>query len=67
MCVVHPFMYTNAIIHRKRDERVDWLYGGPSHGLNREEYLLGKRIDHLTDPMLKEEEKEVDTKVFLVG
>ena len=42
---------------RARDERVDWLYRGPST-TNREEYLLGKRIDKSIDPTLIEDERE---------
>ena len=47
---------------RKRDERVEWLYSGPAGGVNREEYLLGKKIDRLVDPMLKDEEREKEVK-----
>lgn len=43
--------------YRARDERVDWLYRGPST-TNREEYLLGKRIDKSIDPTLIEDERE---------
>ncbi len=43
---------------RKRSERVDWLYSGPGSSVNREEYLLGKRIDKAVDPTLVEEERE---------
>ena len=42
---------------RAREERVDWLYRGPST-TNREEYLLGKRIDKSIDPTLIEDERE---------
>ena len=44
-------------INRGKDERVDWLYSGPGT-VNREEYLLGKKIDKLVDPTLIEEERE---------
>lgn len=44
-------------VHRAKDERVDWLYSGPGT-VNREEYLLGKRIDKLVDPTVAEEERE---------
>lgn len=43
---------------RARAERVEWLYSGPAGGVNREEYLLGKKIDRLVDPVLAEEERE---------
>lgn len=42
---------------RAKEDRVDWLYSGPGT-VNREEYLLGKRIDKLVDPTLVEEERE---------
>lgn len=47
---------------RKKETRVDWLYSGPASSVNREEYLLGKKIDRLVDPTLAEanREKEVD-------
>ena len=44
-------------VHRAKDERVDWMYSGPGM-VNREEYLLGKRIDKLVDPTLAEVERE---------
>lgn len=47
----------HSSVHRAKDERVDWLYSGPGT-VNREEYLLGKRIDKLVDPTLAEEERE---------
>ena len=37
---------------------MDWLYSGPGSHVNREEYLLGKKIDKLVDPTLAEAERE---------
>lgn len=37
---------------------MDWLYSGPAAAINREEYLLGKKIDKLVDPLLLEQEQE---------
>ena len=34
------------------------MYSGPASTVNREEYLLGKKIDKLVDPTLVEEERE---------
>ena len=60
---------TNVLhILRKKDDRVDWLYSGPAASVNREEYLLGKKIDKAIDPTLVEEEreKEVTKRITLV-
>ena len=51
-------MFLCLCVCRKRDERVEWLYSGPAGSDNREEYLLGRKIDRLVDPMLAEEERE---------
>ena len=46
-------------LYRQRDERVEWLYSGAAGAsVNREEYLLGRKIDRHVDPMLAEEERE---------
>lgn len=31
--------------YRKKDERLDWMYQGPAAMVNRDEYLLGRKID----------------------
>ncbi len=46
------------ILIRKKDSRVDWLYSGPAAAVNREEYLLGKKIDKGMDPTLQDAERE---------
>lgn len=46
----------------RSSERVDWLYRGPI-ATNREEYLLGKRIDKSVDQTLIEEEREKEVGV----
>ncbi len=43
---------------RQKDSRVEWLYSGPASTVNREEYLLGKKIDKFVDPTLTEEARE---------
>lgn len=48
-----------VFVRRQRDERVEWLYSGAAGAsVNREEYLLGRKIDRHVDPMLVEEERE---------
>ena len=38
---------------------MEWLYSGAAGAsVNREEYLLGRKIDRHVDPMLAEEERE---------
>lgn len=37
---------------------MDWLYSGPATSVNREEYLLGKKIDRQIDPTLAEDTRE---------
>ena len=49
---------------RQKDDRVDWLYSGPGSSVNREEYLLGRKIDRLVDPTLAEEEREKQVRWF---
>ena len=51
---------------RKREDRVEWLYSGPASNDNREEYLLGRKIDRLVDPMLAEEEREKEVFIYEV-
>lgn len=41
---------------------MDWLYAGPASHVDREEYLLGKRIDRQIDPLLASEEKEKEVR-----
>lgn len=50
----------------RSSERVDWLYRGPM-ATNREEYLLGKRIDKSVDQTLIEEEREKEVGVVNVN
>ncbi|KAL5481252.1 hypothetical protein EMCRGX_G021383 [Ephydatia muelleri] len=54
---MHRMAVDSGVI-KKKDERVDWLYSGPAAAINREEYLLGKKIDKLVDPVLQEQEQE---------
>ena len=55
-------MLTISQCLRKKDDRVDWLYSGPGSSVNREEYLLGKKIDRLVDPTIMEEEREKEVR-----
>lgn len=43
---------------KKRDHRVEWLYSTVGATANREEYLLGKRVDKHVDPLLQDQERE---------
>ncbi|XP_020388047.2 pre-mRNA-splicing factor CWC25 homolog isoform X1 [Rhincodon typus] len=41
---------------KKKSDRLDWMYQGPSSMVNKEEYLLGRPIDkYATDKMVDEE------------
>jgi len=55
-------MLTISQCLRKKEDRVDWLYSGPASSVNREEYLLGKKIDRLVDPTIMEEEREKEVR-----
>lgn len=36
--------------NRKKDDRLDWMYQGPSNQVSRDEYLMGRPIDkQITD------------------
>lgn len=54
---MHRMAVESGVI-KKKEERVDWLYSGPAAAVNREEYLLGKKIDKSVDPLLQEQEQE---------
>ena len=49
-------------LRRKKDDRVDWMYAGVAGHVDREEYLLGKRIDRQIDPLLASEEREKEVR-----
>lgn len=51
---------------RKKDGRVDWLYSGPASTVNREEYLLGKKIDRLVDPTLADSDREKEVNLIIL-
>lgn len=40
---------------KKKDERLDWMYQGPAAMVNREEYLLGRKIDKTFETVLQTE------------
>lgn len=46
---------------------MEWLYSGPATSVNREEYLLGKKIDKLVDPTLAEDTREKEVIDNCVG
>jgi hypothetical protein len=37
---------------------MDWLYSSPASQVDREQYLLGKKIDRQVDPLLASEDRE---------
>ncbi|XP_026887706.2 pre-mRNA-splicing factor CWC25 homolog [Electrophorus electricus] len=41
---------------KKKDERLDWMYQGPSGHISREEYLLGRPIDKQITQQYEEQE-----------
>ncbi|GFQ70253.1 pre-mRNA-splicing factor CWC25 homolog, partial [Trichonephila clavata] len=43
---------------KKKDERLDWMYQGPAAMVNREEYLLGRKIDKTFETILQTEKGE---------
>lgn len=45
---------------------MEWLYSGPASTVNREEYLLGKKIDKFVDPTLSEEAREKEVCMYSV-
>jgi len=46
---------------KKREERLDWMYQGPAAMVNREEYLLGRKIDKTLD-LLEQQESGIEPK-----
>ena len=60
----HVIVITVCVSFRQREDRVEWLYSGAAGAsVNREEYLLGKKIDRFVDPMLVEEEREKEVNI----
>ena len=37
---------------------MEWLYSNPASQIDREQYLLGKKIDRQVDPLLASEDRE---------
>lgn len=52
------FNFNVCFVARQKESRVDWMYSGPASTVDREEYLLGKKIDKYVDPTLTEEARE---------
>lgn len=42
----------------KKEAGMEWLYSSPSSLVDREQYLLGKKIDRQVDPLLASEDRE---------
>lgn len=44
------FWFYLCDVHRKRDDRLDWMYQGAAGQVSRDEYLMGRAIDkQITD------------------
>lgn len=41
---IHQFAENQGVI-KKKEEKLDWMYQGPAAMVNRDEYLLGRKID----------------------
>ncbi|GBO32345.1 Pre-mRNA-splicing factor CWC25 [Araneus ventricosus] len=41
---IQQFAEDQGVI-KKKEEKLDWMYQGPSAMVNREEYLMGRKID----------------------
>ena len=54
-------------ICRKKDSQVEWLYSWPASSVDREEYLLGKKIDRQVDPTLAEDARQKEVCLTLVA
>ena len=52
------FAMNQGVIEKKDDKKLDWMYKGPET-VNREDYLLGRRIDKQFEKMV-ETEKDTD-------
>ncbi|XP_067869647.1 pre-mRNA-splicing factor CWC25 homolog isoform X2 [Heterodontus francisci] len=53
---------------KKKSDRLDWMYQGPSSMVNKEEYLLGRPIDkYATDKMVDEESGPLSDTGLLPG
>ena len=52
--------FCSCYVYRKKEDKLEWMYAGAT--VNKEEYLLGRKIDHHVE---KEEVDEL--KVFFLG
>ena len=59
---IHAITNAHSLPHRKRNEKLDWMYAGPQ--VNHEEYLLGRKIDKNVEILKEEEDKPVRTFYF---
>nr|CAD7593050.1 unnamed protein product [Timema genevievae] len=53
---IQKFAEDTGVVEKKDDMKLDWMYKGPSGIVDREEYLLGRRIDK-TFEQLEQSEK----------
>lgn len=59
------FAMEQGVIEKKEDKKLDWMYKGPNQNVNREEYLLGRKIDKQFEQMVqaeKETEQNIQAK-----
>ncbi|XP_034230514.1 pre-mRNA-splicing factor CWC25 homolog [Thrips palmi] len=42
---MQKFAEDTGVVKKKDDVKLEWMYKGPSHSVNHEDYLLGKAID----------------------
>lgn len=51
------FAMEHGAIEKKDDKKLDWMYKGPNQNVNREEYLLGRKIDKQFEQMVQAEKE----------
>jgi hypothetical protein len=51
-------MAKDTSVAKKKGGQMDWLYSSPASQVDREQYLLGKKIDRQVDPLLASEDRE---------
>lgn len=52
---IKKYAMEQGVIEKKDDKKLDWMYKGPNHLVNREEYLLGRPIDKSFEQMVQVE------------
>lgn len=56
------FAMEHGAIEKKEDKKLDWMYKGPNENVNREEYLLGRKIDKQFEKMVQAEKETEQNK-----